>query len=67
MCERSGGRPTRPLCCVQVCDRPQVLILMFGNSFSIAFFNYFGVSITKSSSASYRMVKHVHSRFPRRL
>uniref|UniRef100_A0A7S3APD8 Sugar phosphate transporter domain-containing protein n=1 Tax=Haptolina ericina TaxID=156174 RepID=A0A7S3APD8_9EUKA len=40
----------------QVCDRPQVLILMFGNSFSIAFFNYFGVSITKSSSASYRMV-----------
>ena len=29
---------------------------MFANALSIAFFNYFGMSVTKNSSASYRMV-----------
>jgi len=40
----------------QVQHAPQVLIVMFANSFSIAFFNFFGMSITKTSSAAYRMV-----------
>lgn len=40
----------------QVQHAPKILIVTFGNSLSIAFFNFFGMSITKTSSAAYRMV-----------
>lgn len=40
----------------QIAAQPQILLLMGANALSIAFFNFFGMSITKSSSAAYRMV-----------
>jgi drug/metabolite transporter (DMT)-like permease len=40
----------------QIALEPKLLLLMGGNALSIAFFNFFGMSITKSSSAAYRMV-----------
>ena len=40
----------------QVAAHPAILVLTFGNSLSISFFNFFGMSITKTSSAAYRMV-----------
>merc|ERR1712151_991360 len=35
---------------------PVIIVAMTGNVLSIAFFNFFGVSITKNMSASHRMV-----------
>ena len=54
----AGGQPVENSveAFVQVCNNPQLLILMAANALSVAFFNYSGVSVTKSSSASYRMV-----------
>jgi len=40
----------------QIALQPRLLLLMAGNALSIAFFNFCGMSITKSSSAAYRMV-----------
>jgi hypothetical protein len=40
----------------QIRDNPAILLMMIANATSIAFFNFFGMSITKSSSAAYRMV-----------
>ena len=40
----------------QIRQQPRLIMLMLANALSIAFFNYFGMSITKSSSASYRTV-----------
>lgn len=38
----------------QVASRPQILLLMLSNACSIAFFNYFGMSVTKTSSVRSR-------------
>ena len=40
----------------QIRAQPRLLLLMGANALSIAFFNFFGMSITKSSSAAYRMI-----------
>ena len=40
----------------QIASQPQLVLLMLANALSIAFFNFFGMSITKTSSAAYRMV-----------
>ena len=40
----------------QLASNPSIVGLMMANALSIAFFNFFGMSITKTSSASYRMV-----------
>lgn len=42
----------------QMCHSPVLLALLASNAFSIAFFNFFGISITKTSSAAYRVVRH---------
>jgi len=41
---------------VQFGENPVIALAMLGNIFSIAFFNFFGISITKNMSASHRMV-----------
>jgi len=40
----------------QLGNNPTIIAAMVGNILSIAFFNFFGISITKSMSASHRMV-----------
>tara|TARA_B110001452_G_scaffold210833_1_gene181263 strand:+ start:1020 stop:2297 length:1278 start_codon:yes stop_codon:yes gene_type:complete len=42
----------------QICSSPVLVALLASNAFSIAFFNFFGISITKTSSAAYRVVRH---------
>ena len=37
-------------------NNPMILLATLGNVCSIAFFNYFGVSVTKYMSASSRMI-----------
>jgi drug/metabolite transporter (DMT)-like permease len=53
-----GGYPLEnaPDAVVQMKHNPVIIVAMAGNILSIAFFNFFGVSITKSMSASHRMV-----------
>lgn len=41
---------------VQIKNSPALLAACLGNVFSIAFFNFFGISVTKSMSAAHRMV-----------
>jgi hypothetical protein len=41
---------------VQMGNSPALTLWLLGNVFSIAFFNYFGVSVTRAMSASTRMV-----------
>eukprot|EP00308_Calcidiscus_leptoporus_P004882 CAMPEP_0119367420 /NCGR_PEP_ID=MMETSP1334-20130426/14197_1 /TAXON_ID=127549 /ORGANISM="Calcidiscus leptoporus, Strain RCC1130" /LENGTH=265 /DNA_ID=CAMNT_0007383823 /DNA_START=491 /DNA_END=1288 /DNA_ORIENTATION=- len=54
----AGGLPIEDTidAAVQVRNRPHLMILLLGNSLSIAAFNSLGITITKMSSASYRMV-----------
>ena len=53
-----GGEPLEDsiLAIRQILSHPSIVPLMAGNALSIAFFNFFGMSITKTSSAAYRMV-----------
>lgn len=55
---RLDGYPfeNTPDALVQIGENPIILFAMLGNIFSIAFFNFFGISITKEMSASHRMV-----------
>jgi drug/metabolite transporter (DMT)-like permease len=41
---------------VQLSNSAVIVLAVFGNVASIAFFNFFGISVTKSMSASHRMV-----------
>src|ERR1700689_3609547 len=41
---------------VQMKNSGIVMTAVLGNTFSIAFFNYFGISVTKTMSATTRMV-----------
>lgn len=40
----------------QMSQNPIIILAMMGNIFSISFFNFFGISLTKHLSASHRMV-----------
>jgi len=40
----------------QMGNNPIIILAILGNVFSIAFFNFFGISVTKVMSASHRMV-----------
>lgn len=50
---------------VQVIQTPKILPMALSNSLSIAFFNFFGMSITKHSSAAYRMMLVRERRCPK--
>lgn len=54
----AGGRPVEDTfwAAEQVAAQPAIVALMLANALSIAFFNFFGMSITQTSSASYRTV-----------
>merc|ERR1719284_1350262 len=53
-----GGYPIEnaPDAMAQLRENWVIAVSMSGNIFSIAFFNFFGISITKHMSASHRMV-----------
>jgi drug/metabolite transporter (DMT)-like permease len=55
---RPGGHPfeNAPDALVQVGNDFVIVIAMIGNALSIAFFNFFGISVTQQLSASHRMV-----------
>jgi drug/metabolite transporter (DMT)-like permease len=55
---RIDGHPfeNTPDAFVQISENPVIPIAMLGNILSIAFFNFFGISITQAMSASHRMV-----------
>jgi len=57
-CESPPGNhfENTPDAIMQLINSPVIMAATFGNVFSIAFFNFFGVSITKYASATTRMV-----------
>lgn len=55
---RADGTPQEDsaLALQQIAARPSIVLLMGANALSIAFFNFFGMTVTQTSSAAYRMI-----------